>query len=358
MDKNAYQELAERLNSLPNGFPPAADGSELRLLAKLFTPEEAALASKMRLTLESPSQLAQRLGGEPAQLRKTLKEMARRGLIEMGKVEAGIGYRLIPFVVGIYELQNKWMDAELAALFENYYMQAFGQSLEIQPAVHRVIPVGESIRMGLEVRPYESAAEIVAGMQAWGVTECICRKQKALVGDPCDHPLEACLVMSSAPGVFDESHSTRALTQQEAMDVLHMAAQAGLVHSVSNNQQGIWYICNCCTCSCGVLRGMKDLGIANVVARSAYLCQVDADLCISCGDCVVRCQFDALSLDIVVEVNQQRCVGCGVCTLGCQEGALTLVERAESDLPVTPATMQDWMAQRAAARQIDISGVL
>jgi ferredoxin len=265
---------------------------------------------------------------------------------------------LIPFVVGIYELQSKRLDSELAALFEAYYLQVFGKSLEIQPSVHRVIPVGESIRLGLEVRPYESAAEIVARMQAWGVTECICRKQKALVGDPCSHPLEVCLVMSTTPGAFDQSGSTRSLTQQGALDVLHLAAQAGLVHSVSNNQQGIWYICNCCTCSCGILRGMKDLGIANVVARSAYLCQVDTDKCLACGDCLERCQFAALSLEMVMTVNAQRCVGCGVCTLGCPEGALTLVERPANELPLTPQTIQDWMVQRAAARQIDLSDVL
>jgi len=38
----AYRQLAVRLNELPNGFPPAPDGAELRLLAYLFTPEEAA----------------------------------------------------------------------------------------------------------------------------------------------------------------------------------------------------------------------------------------------------------------------------------------------------------------------------
>jgi len=44
MSKNPYKRLAERLNALPNGFPPTEDGAELRLLEKLYTPEEAALA--------------------------------------------------------------------------------------------------------------------------------------------------------------------------------------------------------------------------------------------------------------------------------------------------------------------------
>jgi len=41
MDENPYQSLAQRLDSLPNGFPPTDDGSDLRLLASLFTLIEA-----------------------------------------------------------------------------------------------------------------------------------------------------------------------------------------------------------------------------------------------------------------------------------------------------------------------------
>ena len=55
MDDHSYKRLAEHLDALPNGFPPAEDGAELCLLAKLFTPEEAALAAQLRLTLETVS---------------------------------------------------------------------------------------------------------------------------------------------------------------------------------------------------------------------------------------------------------------------------------------------------------------
>jgi hypothetical protein len=41
-----YQQLAQRLNALPEGFPATESGVELRLLAKLFSPEEAALAAR------------------------------------------------------------------------------------------------------------------------------------------------------------------------------------------------------------------------------------------------------------------------------------------------------------------------
>ena len=42
-----YKRLAERLNALPNGFPPTDDGRELKLLAKIFTPEQAELAAQL-----------------------------------------------------------------------------------------------------------------------------------------------------------------------------------------------------------------------------------------------------------------------------------------------------------------------
>ena len=88
-----YRRLADRLNALPNGFPPAPDGAELRLLAKLYTPEEAALAAQLRLTRETARQIAARLGGDPQALRKQLKSMASRGLIAAGRAPGRPGLR-------------------------------------------------------------------------------------------------------------------------------------------------------------------------------------------------------------------------------------------------------------------------
>ncbi len=83
--QSPYRKLAHSLDALPNGFPPAADGSDLRLLARLFTPEEAALAADLLTTLETPDQVAERLGRDPQEVRLLLKVMSRKGLIAAGK---------------------------------------------------------------------------------------------------------------------------------------------------------------------------------------------------------------------------------------------------------------------------------
>jgi heterodisulfide reductase subunit A-like polyferredoxin len=103
---------------------------------------------------------------------------------------------------------------------------------------------------------------------------------------------------------------------------------------------------------------MADLGIANVVARSAFINQVDEVLCLACGDCVSACSFKALSLAETAQVDGGRCVGCGVCVLVCPDSALALVRRPEEEIRPTPPTHAEWQAQRAQARQIDIRRVL
>lgn len=357
-ERNPYKRLAERLDSLPNGYPPTDDGSELKVLAYLFSPEEASLAAQLRMKLETAAQIAQRLELEYDPTRQMLKSMARRGLIKAGKVDEGLGYGLLPFVVGIYENQIGSFNEEFARLFEDFYQRSFARQLTVQPAFHRVIPVGESIKMNMQVAPFESAVGVIEHAQSWGVQDCLCRLQTAYIGKPCKHPVDVCMILSPIPDAFANSTEIKALTKEEAYGVLNRADQAGLVHSVSNNQKGNWYICNCCTCSCGILRGMAELGIANVVASSAFINTVDETLCNACGLCVENCQFDALSVDDVAIVNGTRCVGCGVCVNACPDNALVLIRRPEEEIKPVPVSMTDWGNQRARERGIDLSPLL
>jgi Pyruvate/2-oxoacid:ferredoxin oxidoreductase delta subunit len=355
MDEKIYKHLAERLDALPNGFPPTDDGAELRLLAHLFTPEEAGLAAQLHATPETAEDLIERIGSDADTMCSLLDGMARKGLINASRMDEVKGYCLMPFIVGFYEKQERTMDDELARLFEDYMNQALEIVLGIEPKMHRVVPVNETIQTDMEVHPYESIVDIVAMAKAWCVFDCICRKQKVLVGDPCEHPVELCMAFSEIPGTFDGSSHYKALTHEEAVATLLRASDAGLVHSVSNSQKEIGYICNCCTCSCNMLRGISEMGIANTIARSAFFNQVDEDLCNGCETCLDYCQFNALSIeDGIAAVSVLACVGCGVCVPSCDTEALNLVRRPEEEVLQIPVTEEDWSLERAEARGIDL----
>ena len=59
MSNSIYEKVAQVLDTLPNGYPATDSGVEIRLLEKIFTPEEADLFCDLRLTFETPEQIAE-----------------------------------------------------------------------------------------------------------------------------------------------------------------------------------------------------------------------------------------------------------------------------------------------------------
>jgi ferredoxin len=353
MQENLYRRLAQRLDATPNGFPATESGVELRLLAKIFTPEEAALASVMRQTPESAADISTHAGVDPDTALGTLQGMATKGLISSRERAGHPVFGLRPFIVGFYEAQLPRMDEEMAALFEQYYQETQGGIVGDVPSLQRVIPVGEVIPFELEIFSYERATELLEGAKSWGVRDCICRVQQRLVGKGCDRPAENCVVFAPAEGAFDRSNVDRAITKEEALQILREAEEAGLVHSAGNYRSGNFYICNCCTCCCAILRGVAEFGIPTAVARSDFYMVVDAELCIGCGDCLERCQFGALSVpEDVSVVDHVRCVGCGLCAMVCPSDALQLERRPEGEIPLPPADIREWRTRRVETRGI------
>lgn len=56
-----YKRLAKHLDNLPGGFPETDSGVELRILKRLFTPEDAELALSLSLIAEEPRVIAHSL---------------------------------------------------------------------------------------------------------------------------------------------------------------------------------------------------------------------------------------------------------------------------------------------------------
>lgn len=347
-----YKKLADTLDRIPNGFPETRSGVELKILAKLFTPEEAETACNMSLKPLPARAISERMGIPERDAFLILKSMVKKGLIDIERGRDGLLFNLMPFIVGFYERQNAMIDREFAELFEQYYREALHRVMTVKPSVHRVIPVEKSIPLNIEVMPYERASHYLKNARSWGVLKCICRIQKRLIGEGCQHSVENCLVFSEKPRAFSSAQSIRDISRDQAFEILEQASEEGLVHTTHNTQTGINYICNCCTCCCGLLRGIIEYNRVHSVASSEFTARVDRELCTGCGACIDHCRFQALALDgVTCVVSKDRCLGCGLCVNHCPTGALTLAPRPERDTDPPPSSETEWRKLRMLSRE-------
>lgn len=346
--RNVYEELRSFLDSIPNGFPESGSGVEIKILKKIFTEEEAALFMKLKLAFESPDQVAARTGLDPAYVKKMLPLMKNKGQIAgISKTEFSF-YRIYPYIFGIYEFQGSLMDKEFAEMAEEYTDSVMAEKFfSIDPPMMKSIPIGIEVKDDSTIEPYESVAKLIEGSKSWAVRDCICKKEKALLGKKCDRPMEVCLSFAPVPGVFDNDDTCRAITKDEAYAILKLSEEAGLVHMTSNYKSGHFYICNCCRCCCGPLR--KYIAVSKkAVAKSNYVAVVDKDSCISCGACVDRCQANAIEIKDHAVITD--CIGCGLCVSACPVEAISLVRREQADILYVPATEREWLKIRAKER--------
>jgi ferredoxin len=343
LTKDVYEQLAEALNRLPNGFPRTPSNVEIRLLKKIFSSEEASLASQLGGSMESVKAIANRTGLPPKEAKTRLIEMSKRGLLWSHRKEGKLFFRLAPFVVGIYESQRESMDHELAHLVEDY--MANGGAVGImkpQPALHRVIPAQKAVKSEW-ILPYDDVKSILLNSKTFRLNDCICRMQQDHIGRRCDFPLRTCLSFSSV----ERQPSECDISKEEALDFLDKAEEIGLVHTVSNVMEGLGYVCNCCGCCCGILRGITDWGIENSVACSNYYAVIDANECLGCGICRKRCQVHAISEKGGVSiVDRKKCIGCGLCVTGCPNGVAKLEKKPASEIVNPPADFEAWEHER------------
>jgi electron transport complex protein RnfB len=343
LSDHVYEQLAEALNRLPNGFPRTPSNVEIRILKRIFSTQEASLASQLGGSVESVAAIAEHTGLLTEEAEAELVKMAKRGLLWSHKEDGKLCFRLAPFMVGIYESQRESMDHELAHLVEDY--MANGGAVGImkpQPALHRVIPAQRAVKSEW-ILPYDDVKAILMSSKSFRLNECICRVQQDQIGRRCEFPLRTCLSFSPV----ERQPSEHDISKKEALAFLDKAEEMGLVHTVSNVMEGLGYVCNCCSCCCAVLRGMTDWGIENSVAYANYHAVIDAGECLGCGICRKRCQVHAISEEGGVSVvDRKKCIGCGLCVTGCPNGVAKLEKKPESEIVNPPTDFKAWEHQR------------
>ena len=358
MSDEVYYKLAKVLDTLPNGFPPTEDGAEIRLLKKIFTPDQAEVFCKLRLEFESAEQIAERTDLPLEGLEDTLIGMRENGQIMGIPFGDTTYYQMRAWLFGIWEGQLHRLDKEMVELFEKYHSTFGHQFFTDQPQQFRILPIEEEIKQKSQALSYEKVSDIVDNGKSFLLQDCICKKEMALADEPCDRPMEVCMAVVPIEGVFDNAPYGKVITQEEAREALIKAEESALVHLTTNYQNGSYFICNCCGCCCGVLKGITQMGIpASSVVNSNYYAAVNEDLCTLCGICMdERCQVNAIEEgETSYQVIKENCIGCGLCITTCEDEAIQLVRKEEKDIVPPPADEKSWFMKRGKQRGVDFS---
>lgn len=345
MNENVYLKLRDFLDKLPGGFPATETGVELRILKKLFTPEQAHIALQMSAKPQPVSALAPKLGLDEAQAAGKLESMAKEGLLFRVRDGDKTFYTVLQFFAGIYEFHLNTLDRELSEMLEEYFpylAKVWGSTTTKQ---FRIVPIGSSINTAPAVSTYDQVRELVKGKDLISVAPCICQKEQLLLGNTCNRPAERCIMFDKSAQYYIDNNMGRRITEEELLEILKMGEEQALVLSPTNAKK-ITSICLCCGCCCGLLRMIKEFPRPADHVQSPYQATIDLELCTECGTCVERCQIDAVrENDGGYEVDEARCIGCGLCVPACPVEAISLREKTGiATVPENFAEMQKRIA--------------
>jgi NAD-dependent dihydropyrimidine dehydrogenase PreA subunit len=352
MSEDVYYKLGERLNEYPVKMPLV--DAFLNLLREYYTEEQAALGAIVPKGSHLAKDLAKRLNRDEKELIDSLETMADSGLIFTAKNDAGeTEYSLTPFVPGVWEFQlMRGTDTEHDRRAAKM-MHEFGKTMEelmvatlkdpemakqfVPEPAARTITVQKELPVGTEIYPFEKLAEMVEQEESFAAGVCYCRHHAYLIDDPCKLeglPSHACLSFGKAADFVAERKFGKRITKEECLQILEGCEKGGLVHNANNQSGDLVFVCNCCGCCCGFLKMLRDQDIKAMLALSNFQVVIDEETCTGCGDCIDRCQMEALRLEgEVVTVHLPHCVGCGNCVSVCPTESLSMERRSDTKPP-------------------------
>lgn len=207
---------------------------------------------------------------------------------------------------------------------------------------YRYVPPSEAIPAEVEtVYPYHTMEHLIAKARRFAVAHCTCRMAAKLMGKGCDHPLEVCMKFNELADYLIESGLGREITRDEALEIVRISEDAGLVHFVDNCKGEPVHNCNCCGDACWNVGNIRRRKIPrDLIMATYFLRDTDEDSCNGCEACVEICPVAAVTMeDGLPVVDADWCIGCGVCVHACASGAARLYLREDKD-PELPEDFQ------------------
>ncbi len=349
--KSSIVPLIDRLNKYPIGLP---DNDKLRrILAILFSEDDAFVASRFPLTEATLKELVRATGWPSDRLEKQLEAMADKGLVMDTKYGGKTYYLLMPGLIGFFEFsfmkqRNDLPVAELAQLMTEYLFDDPNQEMgreffASKTPLTRSLAYEEHIPVSSQVTTYESAREIVKNAGYGAIGMCYCRHKKEHLNQSCDKNAptrEICISLGTAARFMVRRGFAEYRSKEQLLAILDQARSLNLTHITDNIRHKPSFICNCCSCCCELLGGVNK-GYPMGVAKTGYTLQIDDTTCVGCGLCKKACNVTALELlevengrkKKVMQVNSDNCLGCGACISSCPTGSLSLIPAGRPEVP-------------------------
>jgi ferredoxin len=332
---DAHRRFIDHLAAWVPRLPDSEFLAEL-IVARL-TPSEADLLAQLPFLPHTIEQLAEKFGVTPVEVAARLDPLAKKGMVFRHQSAHTVRYALNDSVFDFYR-SPFWagsrddQTARLATLASRYFDDGYGREFGAYPTMGlRAIPVRRTVADPRQVMPYEDIVAVVDAEEIFCTSNCPCRHRKRLTpgAAPCEHETFNCLHFGRLATYMVKQDMGHKISRRQTLDILEKAADAGLVHGISNTKYGMDTICNCCSCCCMFLESYHVLG-GHAHQPSNYILSVEPATCAGCGTCIDRCPMGALTMtDDGPVLAPEKCLGCGVCVHTCPTASLVLVPRPE-----------------------------